>query len=185
MASKVDQAFAIWITGLPASGKSTIAACLKDLLNERGVDIAVLESDVLRKVFSENLQYGEADREAFYKRITWLGVLLTRHGVPVVFDATATRRSYRDEARKQIARFLEIFVDVPLEVCVARDPKGIYRGASEGRMRDVPGLQAVYEPPEHPDLRIDGVRESPLDAAARIAALLSDKQYLAGRSIAN
>ncbi len=127
----------------------------------------VLESDVLRKVLNENPSYSEADREAFYQRMVWIGVLLTRHGIPVIFDATANRRSFRDAARRQIPRFFEVFVDVPLETCVARDPKGIYRMAS-----NVPGLQAVYEPPENPELAVDGLRESPMDAAKRIVAIL-------------
>jgi len=162
-----EQAFAIWVTGLPASGKSTITACVKNLLAERGVGVEVLESDVLRKALDENPSYSEPDREAFYRRMVWIGVLLTRHGVPVIFDATANRRSFREAARGQIPRFFEVFVDVPLEACIARDPKGIYRTAS-----NVPGLQAVYEPPENPALTIDGLRESPLDAAKRIVALL-------------
>lgn len=178
MASKTEPAFAIWITGLPASGKSTVTEALKKLLDERGVDVAVLESDVLRKIFSENPRYGEEDREAFYKRMIWLGALLTQHGVPVIFDATANRRRYRDDARSRIPKFLEVFVDVPLEVCIRRDPKGIYRSAAEGRSSEVPGMQAPYEHPEHPDLVLDGLRETPPDAARRILAALIDKRYL-------
>ena len=180
MESKADQAFAVWITGLPASGKSTIAGALKTLLNERGVDVAVLESDVLRKIFSENPRYGESDRDAFYRRMIWVGVLLTRHGVPVIFDATANRRAWREEARKQIPKFAEVYVDVPVKTCIERDPKGIYRSAAEGRASDVPGMQAAYELPENPDLVIDGTREAPLDAARRIVAALKDKRYWLG-----
>jgi len=173
-----EQAFAVWITGLPASGKSTITGFVKRLLEERGVDAAVLESDVLRKVFSEDPHYGEPDRKAFYRSMIWIGVLLTRHGVPVIFDATANRRSYRGEARQQIPRFVEVFVDVPLEVCIERDPKGIYRRAAEGTASDVPGVQARYEPPENPDLAIDGVHQDPLEAARRIVAALIEKGWL-------
>jgi adenylylsulfate kinase len=157
-----EQAFAVWITGLPASGKSTIAAALKKLLP----NAEVLESDQLRKVLGGG--FDEADRDAFYRSMVWIGTLLTKHGVPVIFDATANRRSYRDAARRQIPRFYEVFVDVPLEICMARDPKGIYRNATG----DVPGLQAPYEPPEKPDLVVDGLRESSLDAAHRIVTLL-------------
>jgi adenylylsulfate kinase len=160
-----EPAFAVWITGLPASGKSTVASHLKTLLNDRGIEVEVLESDVLREALGGG--YDEAGRDAFYRRMIWIGTLLVKHGVPVIFDATANRRVYRDSARKQIPQFFEIFVDVPLQACMARDPKGIYRNAA-----DVPGLQAPYEPPEHPDLVIDGVRESPVDAAQRILAIL-------------
>ena len=162
-----EPAFAVWITGLPASGKSTITSCLKQLLADRGVDVEVLESDALRRILHDE-SYGEADRGAFYQRMVWIGTLLVKHGVPVIFDATANRQRYRDAARSQIPHFFEVFVDVPLAACMARDPKGIYRNAA----CDVPGLHAAYEPPAHPDLVIDGLRESPLEAARRIAALL-------------
>ena len=143
-----EPAFAIWITGLPASGKSTITTCLKQLLADRGIDVEVLESDALRKVLNDD-SYTASDRDAFYQRMVWIGTLLVKHGVPVIFDATANRRRYRDAARNRIARFFEVFVDVPLEVCMARDPKGIYRNAAS----DVPGLHAAYEPPERPERR--------------------------------
>lgn len=158
--------FAVWITGLPACGKSTITGCLKKMLAERGIEVEVLESDALRKILGGG--YGEADREAFYQRMVWIGTLLLRHGVSVIFDATANRRKYRDAARHRIARYFEVFVDVPLEVCMKRDPKGIYRNAAT----DVPGVHTPYERPEKPDLIIDGVRETPADAAQRIVTFL-------------
>jgi adenylylsulfate kinase len=178
VALKTKQAFAVWITGLPASGKSTITGSLKTLLDEHRIDVAVLESDVLRKILSENPRYGESDRDAFYRQMIWIGVLLTRHGVPVIFDATANRRAWRNEARRQIPNFVEVFVDVPLETCIERDPKGIYRSAAAGHASDVPGMQAKYEPPESPELVIDGARESPLEAARRIVAFLKSRALL-------
>lgn len=128
------EAFAVWITGLPASGKSTLAAFLRTELAERGIDAAVLESDVLRLVFTPHSDHDEQDRETFYRRMTWVGALLVRHGVPVIFDATANRRAYRDEARRQIERFLEVYVECPLEVCMSRDPREFtVLGGREGR----------------------------------------------------
>src|SRR5271165_3445990 len=96
-----SKAFAVWVTGLPASGKSTIVASLKEQLAARGVDVEVLESDVLRSALASaphlNLepQYDEAGRESFYRWMVWMGGLLIDHGVPVIFDATANRRAYR------------------------------------------------------------------------------------------
>ena len=140
------------------------------MLAERGVHAEVLESDELRRILGGG--YSEADRDAFYQRMVWIGTLLVGHGVPVIFDATANRRKYRDAARHQIARFFEVYVDVPLGVCMARDPKGIYRSAGEGKANEVPGLQAAYEPPANPDLVIDGLHESPDEAAQRIVSIL-------------
>ena len=171
-----SEAFAVWITGLPASGKSTIAEALKNQLASRGVDAAVLESDVLRKIFADHRPYEAAGREAFYRQMAFVGRLLVEHGVPVIFDATANRRAYRERARSEIARFLEIYVDVPLEVCMARDPKGIYRSAAAGQATNVPGLQDPYEPPESPDVVVHG--DNPQEDARRIVQKLLEKGYV-------
>jgi adenylylsulfate kinase len=175
---RTSDAFAVWITGLPASGKSTIAAAVRAQLEARGVDAAVLESDELRKIFTPRACYSEEERDTFYRQMVYLGVLLTQHGVPVIFDATANRRVYRDWARQQIPKFLEVYVDSPLATCVARDPKGIYRGALAGRADTVPGLQAGYEAPEKPDVVVQGDREVPEVAARRVIAKLLDKNYV-------
>src|SRR5512147_267248 len=143
-------AFAVWMTGLPASGKSTVARALVDGLDARGVDVAVLESDALRPVLTPRATYSEEERETFYRSMAYIGALLVRHGVPVIFDATANRRTYRAAARTSIQRFIEVYVNCPLEVCIARDPKGIYREAQSGQASTVPGLQASYERPEYP-----------------------------------
>jgi adenylylsulfate kinase len=165
--SEPKRGFAVWITGLPASGKSTVAAALASQLRAHSIPVEVLESDVLRRIFTPHPRYEEAERDAFYEQIAYLGALLARHGVAVILDATANRRSYRDRARQQIPRFLEVYVDTPLEVCMSRDPKGIYRQGHE-----VPGLQTAYEPPLHPDLVIHGDQEAPDVAARRIISAL-------------
>ena len=104
---------------------------LKTQLADAGIDVAVLESDVLRPIFTPQARYQDEDRDAFYSQLAYVGALLTRHGVPVIFDATAQRRSYRDRARAKIPHFLEVYIECPLPVCVERDPKGIYRKAKE------------------------------------------------------
>ena len=173
-----DKAFAIWVTGLPASGKSTIVKALAGALAARGVDVAVLESDVLRTVFTPHPRYDEEERNTFYRQLVYVGALLTKHGVPVIFDATANRRIYRDHARQQIPRFLEVYVDSPLEVCMRRDPKGIYRAGREGAAKMVPGLQDAYEPPANPDVVARGDSDSPEAATQRIVAKLIEKNFI-------
>ena len=182
MAHKAGEAFAVWITGLPASGKSTVSRALVSQLAAYGIDAAVLESDVLRQVFTPNPNYSEEERTVFYRQMTWIGVLLIGHGVPVVFDATANRRSYREAARTAIPRLLEVYVDCPLEVCMARDPKGIYQCGRQAEASSVPGLQTTYEPPEEPGVVIHGDREDPELAAQRIVAKLIEKGCLALKS---
>ena len=171
-------AFGVWITGLPASGKSTVAIELAKQLRDLGIKVTVLESDALRKVFSTQPRYDEQDREYFYGSLAFIGRVLSEHGISVIFDATANRQSYRDRARQQIPRFIEVFVDSPLEICMQRDPKGIYRRARTGEASHVPGLQAPYEPPARPDIVIDGHRDHPADAARRIIATLVAKGFV-------
>jgi adenylylsulfate kinase len=170
--------FAVWLTGLSACGKSAIARELSRLLHERGVDAALLESDVLRTQLTPYPRYDERERDLFYAALARLGAFLAQHGTPVVFDATANRRRYRDQARQAIARFAEVFVDTPLEVCAARDPKGLYRAAREGVSATLPGVQAAYEAPEHPELVVRGDAGTPEEGARAVLGLLERRGWL-------
>ena len=176
--SRITDAFAVWITGLPASGKSTIAVKLIAELDARGVRVALLESDELRKVFTPRPRYDPEERDNFYRQMVYVGALLTRHGVPVVFDATANRRLYREWARQQIPKFVEVYVECPLATCMARDPKGIYRRAHEGKASTVPGLQAAYEAPEKPEVVLHGDRNVPEDTARSVITKLVELGYV-------
>jgi len=179
--SEVEAGFAVWITGLPASGKSTVTAVLAEELSVRGVKVAVLESDALRRVFTPHPRYDEEEREVFYGSMVHVGRLLTEHGVSVIFDATANRRAYRDRARQQIPRFIEVYVDSSLAVCMARDPKGIYHKAREGAAATVPGIQTAYEPPERPEVVVRGDQERPERAAQHVVDKLIERGYLKPR----
>jgi adenylylsulfate kinase len=170
--------FALWITGLPASGKSAVAAQLVRLFRERDIEPAVLESDALRRVFSEAPSYDDAGRQYFYTAVAFIAATLVSRGIPVIVDATANRRAYRDRARRTIARFAEVYVDCPLEVCMRRDPKGLYRHALDDPENRMPGLGAAYEPPEHPDIVIRGDAEPPEIAARHIMEMLSKKGFV-------
>lgn len=171
-------AFAIWLTGLPASGKSAIAKALLAALQARGIEPAVLESDVLRTQITPRPRYDEAGRALFYEIMADLGALLVERGIAVILDATANRRAWRDRARSRISRFAEVFVDCPLAVCRARDPKGLYREAARGAATNLPGLQAPYEPPERPELVVRTESESADDAARRIVGFLERRLWL-------
>ena len=178
MVHEEREGFAVWITGLPASGKSAVTAALLTSLRQRGVRVEVLESDVLRRQFSANPRYDDLEREYFYGSIVLIGRVLTENGIAVIFDATANRRVWRERARQQIPHFLEIYVDCPLEVCMQRDPKGIYRRGRAGEAQHVPGLQAEYEPPENPDVIIRGDRDTPEYGAAQILKILEARGML-------
>ncbi len=170
--------FALWLTGLPASGKSAIAAALAPKLAARGLRVEVLESDELRRILTPNATYAHEERDLFYRALAWLGSRLAAHGVTVLFDATANKRAYRDFARALIPHFVEIAVECPLEVCMARDRKGTYRKGQAGESATVPGMQEPYEPPLDPALRIDTTCTAPDDAAEAILVALRQRNLL-------
>jgi adenylylsulfate kinase len=174
----MKEAFAVWLTGLPGSGKSAIAKELLGRLHARGIGVAVLESDVMRTQLTPFARYDEGERHLFYSALVHLGEFLVQNRLAVVFDATANRRAYRDPARRRISRFAEVLVDTTLEVCAARDPKGLYRTAREGRAPSLPGAQAAYEPPPAPELVVSGSRGTAAEAAEAIVALLEARGWI-------
>ena len=169
------QSFAIWVTGLPASGKSTIVSALKPQLEAMGLAVEVLESDEVRRVITPTPTYSEAERDLFYRALVFTGQKLVAHGVTVVFDATASHRVYRDFARSRIPRFIEVAVECPLTTCMERDRKGTYLKGQRGESLTVPGLQSPYEAPINPDLRIDSTTTASGDAARQICDLVKAK----------
>jgi adenylylsulfate kinase len=167
--------FAVWLTGLSGSGKSAIARELVEQLHRRGVEAARLESDVLRTQITPFATYDESERDLFYGALAALGAFIAGAGRPVIVDATANRRRYRDAARQSIVRFAEVHVDTPLEICRARDPKGLYRSE---KVNALPGLQAAYEPPLVPEVVVHGDKGPPAASAEKIVAFLARRGWI-------
>ena len=159
---------AIWLTGLPASGKSTVVAALKPQLEALGLAVEVLESDAVRRVLTPTPTYSQEERDLFYRALAFMGARLVAHGVTVIFDATANRRVYRDFAGSLIPRFIEVAVECPLELAMQRDYKGTYQRGRRGDSSTVPGLQDPYEAPLNPEVRIDTTKVPAKDAAEKI-----------------
>lgn len=177
MAEGIQEGFAIWLTGLPSSGKTTLAYALSHLLIERGVAVQVLDSDDLRRRLTPNPTYSPEERDWFYDVVTFLAGLLTDNGVNVLIAATASRRVYRQAARDRIARFAEVYVHCSPEVCRARDPKGLWKWADEGEITMLPGAGAPYEPPESPEVRVDTERLLVKEAADHILSQLDEQGF--------
>lgn len=175
MAQPSLDGFVIWFTGLPASGKTTLAHLVKEQLAERRIHAIVLDSDDLRAVLTPEPAYTEQERDWFYNVIAYLAAFLSANGVNVLVAATAHRRRYRDRAREQIGRFAEVFVRCSLETCKERDPKGIYTLAEAGQAESVPGVGADYESPIRPAAVIDTTNTNPLEAARSVLAQLRDR----------
>ena len=121
--------------------------------------------------------YSEAERDLFYRALVFTGQRLVAYGVTVIFDATASRRVYRDFAKSVIPRFIEVAVECPLTTCMERDKKGTYRKGQLGESLTVPGLQSPYEVPINPDLRIDSATTLSGDEARRICDLVKEKFF--------
>ncbi len=167
--------FAMWLTGLPASGKSSIVARLLPKLASLGMTVEVLESDAVRRMVTPEASYSKEERDLFYRALGFTGARLLAHGVNVIIDATASRRAYRDFARTLIPDLLEVSIECPLQVCMERDKKGTYRRGVQGESSTVPGLQEPYEAPLSPDLAIDTTVLSSDAAAEQILALIRSR----------
>jgi adenylylsulfate kinase len=170
--------FAIWLTGLPSSGKTTLAHALSRLLNERGIAVQILDSDELRCRLTPTPTFSAEERDWFYDIITFLAELLATNGVNVLIAATASRRAYRQAARDRISRFAEVRVECTPQVCRARDPKGLWERADRGEISNLPGAGAPYEAPDAPEARVDTTRHSAEEAARRILRQLDARRFL-------
>lgn len=160
----VKDGWCVWVTGLPGSGKSVISEALLRLLEREGVPAQLLSSDALRKVLTPKPTYSLEERDVVYATLVYVAKLLTENGVNVVIDATGNLRRYRDEARRQIPRFTEAYLECPLNVCVEREakrgetyqaPRGIYSRAKTGKSSTVPGVGQPYEPSPNPEISIN------------------------------
>lgn len=155
----MKQGTVVWFTGLPASGKTTLARRVEQRLARSGWPSIVLDSDELREALGASLGYAANPRAGFYRVLANLACLLARQGHLVLVAATAHRRAFRDRARRLAPRFLEVFVDVPVATCAGRDVKGLYRLAARGKLSALPGVGARYEAPRHAELVAHGGRD--------------------------
>ena len=162
-ALKGQRARCLWLTGLPASGKTTLANLLERRLVAEGRHTYPLDGDNVRHGLNRDLGFSEADRVENIRRVAEVARLMVDAGLIVIVSLISPFRSERDAARRLFAPgdFKEIFVDASVETCAARDPKGLYARAARGEIRDFTGVDSPYERPEHPDLRLDTERRSP------------------------
>lgn len=170
--------FALWLTGLPASGKTTLANLLAEELARRDVHVQVLDSDKLRKVLTPNPTYSTEERDWFYDTLAFIAKLLVQNGISTIISATAHRRVHRERAREHLPELIEVYVRCPLETCIARDRKGIYKKAMEGKATFVPGIQELYEEPQMPAIIVNTEGNPPMDCLQKIVERLVDFGYI-------
>ena len=175
-----QQGFCLWFTGLSGAGKSTTAEILTTRLLEHGRQVTVLDGDVVRTHLSKGLGFSKEDRDTNIRRIGFVGAEIARHGGGVICAAVSPYRATRNECRAMVGsdRFIEIFVDAPLNVCEERDVKGMYRLAREGKIKNFTGIDDPYEPPHNPELVIDTVAHSAEENAELILAYLVGQGFV-------
>jgi sulfate adenylyltransferase len=166
----------LWFTGLSGSGKSTTAEALTSMLLERGRQVTVLDGDVVRTHLSKGLGFSAEDRDTNIRRIGFVASEIARHGGIVLCAAVSPYRAARNDVRTMVGdgRFIEIFVDTPLEVCEDRDTKGLYASARRGEIRGFTGIDDPYEAPIEPELTLTTVDHSPEENARRILSHLEE-----------
>jgi len=171
--------FTLWLTGLPRSGKSTVASLIAGRLRAGGVErIEVLDGDVVREGLCRDLGFSRADRTENIRRITFVSKLLTRNGVVVIVAAISPYREDRELAREEIQSFVEVWCKASVDACAARDYKGLYEKARRGEIDNLTGVNDPYEEPDDADLVLDTENESPEQSADRVMEVLAEKRLL-------
>ncbi len=147
-----QKGFTAWFTGLPCCGKTTIADKVAEILKQKGYKVERLDGDIIRQDLTNDLGFSKEDRDENIRRVTFVAKLLTRNGVAVLTTFVSPYKEMRNNARKEIGNFVEIYVKCPLELCMKRDVKGMYKKALEGKIKNFTGVDDPYEEPEHPEL---------------------------------
>ena len=171
--------FILWFTGLSGAGKSTLATHLTPVLTSRGCRVEVLDGDEVRENLSKGLGFSKEDRDTNIRRIGFVANMLARNGVASITAAISPYREVRDECRKRSqVEFVEVFVEAPLDVLEARDPKGLYKKARAGIIKNFTGVSDPYEPPLKPEVTVHTGKESVEESAAKILAYLKARGLL-------
>ena len=171
--------FTLWFTGLSGAGKTTISTLVEGALRERGLRVEVLDGDVVRTNLSKGLGFSKEDRDENIRRIGFVCHLLSRNGVAAIAAAISPYRDVRDQVRSRIGRFVEVYVECPLETLVERDVKGLYKKALAGEIKNFTGVSDPYEPPLNPEVVVRTDRETPEDSATRVLTFLQKSGFLA------
>lgn len=177
---RYKQGVCVWFTGLTNAGKSTTAAILTTLMQEHGRQVTLLDGDVVRSNFSEGLGFSKEDRDANVRRMGFVASEIVRHGGCVICAAASPYRATRNDVRNTVGKehYVEVFVDTPIEICEQRDTKGLYARARRGELKGFTGVDDPYEPPLHPEIKLDTVLYSAEENARRILDYLVRRGYV-------
>ena len=172
-------AFCVWLMGLSASGKTTLAQMLGRALAQQGFKVEVLDGDVVRTTLSKGLGFSSGDRVTNLRRIAAMAHDLVDQQVVTIVAAICPYHAIREEVRATIGKYVEVYLNCPLEVCISRDPKGLYRQALAGEIQHFTGIDDVFETPVRPDIEVTTHREDPEASLARILSGLTALRHIA------
>jgi adenylylsulfate kinase len=175
---KEQVGFTTWFTGLPCSGKTTVADAVADVLRERGYRVERLDGDIVRKDLTSDLGFSKEDRDENIKRVTFVSKLLSRNGVAVLATFVSPYRERRRKTREEIGNFVEVFVRCPVDVCIERDVKGMYKKALAGEITGFTGVDDPYEDPESPEVSLHTERETLEESVQKVLDCLQKLGYI-------
>ena len=168
----------IWLTGIPGSGKTTLALELKKFYEQKGLPIDILDGDEVRKTLSKDLGFSPEDRKEHNRRVIFVAQILAKNGITTIVPLISPYRETRDFARKEIPNFVEVWVKASVDECKKRDPKGLYKKAMAGEIKNLTGLQAPYEEPQNAELILDTEKYNIEESVDLITTTLKKLGYL-------
>lgn len=168
----------VWFTGLPCSGKTTLAKAVREELERRGYYVESLDGDVTRKYLSKGLGFSKEDRDENIRRVGFVCSLLTKAGAIVTAAFVSPYEAIRQEIREQIKDFVLVYVRCPVEVCIERDVKGMYKKALAGEIKNFTGISDPYEEPENPEVIVDTDKETIEESASKVIRKLEEMGYI-------
>ena len=170
--------FVLWFTGLSGSGKSELATRVATKLKKREMKVEILDGDVVRQSLTKDLGFTEADRKTNLERVTFVAKLLSRNGVATLVSFISPYIASRDAAREVTTNFIEIFVKCPVEVCIKRDVKGLYKKAITGEIKNFTGISHPYEDPLNPEIVVETDKETPNESTQKVMDYLASRGFL-------
>lgn len=170
--------FVLWFTGLSGAGKSTIADEVYKLLKVNGNRIERLDGDVVRESLTKGLTFSRRDRDENIRRIGFVSNLLSRNGVGVIASFISPYKHQREELRKSVTGYIEVFVNTPLEICEKRDVKGLYKKARTGEIKNFTGISDPYDRPSNPHLELFTEENTPAECAEKVIKYLKEKGFV-------
>ena len=172
------EGFVLWFTGLPCSGKSTVADAVGEELKKISLNTERLDGDIVRQGLTKDLGFSKEDRDKNIERVTFVAKLLSRNGVATLVSFVSPYIAKRQHAREETTNFIEVYVKCPVEVCKERDVKGMYAKALKGEIKDFTGVDDPYEEPLNPEIILETDKETIKESAAKVMEALKKMNLL-------